>query len=192
MTADPFGRRVNGHMCAPLERTEKIAAHAEGVIHHHADALTAGHLCNRLIIRDIECRISEIFQIYGLGLFIDECLQVLHLVAFCKPYLNAHVTKGDGKHRECTSVEERLRHDVVSRAADIGDREEYCRLSRSCSHCCHAAFECRHPFLKHLIGGVGDTGVYIARTLEFEKFGAIFHAVEGICRALIYRHCRTL
>ena len=112
-------------MRTPLERTEEVTSHAEGVVHHHADALFLCQLCNRLIIRNVECRVAEVFQIYGLRPAVDQLLDVLGLVALCETDFDSHVAKGDGKHSERASIEEWLCNDVVTRTADIGDREEH-------------------------------------------------------------------
>ena len=120
---------MDGNIASPLERTEKISAHAEGVVHHHADSLLLCHLHDRLIVRNIECRISDVFKEDGLGAAVYESLKVRYMVALCKTNLDAHVAEGDGEHGECASIEEWLCHDVVSRAADVGYRKEYSRLA---------------------------------------------------------------
>ena len=120
MSAYPFGRRVYGHMCSPLERTEEITSHAEGVVDHHAYALALSQFGYRLIVRNVECRIAEILQIYCLGPCINERLYVFDLVALGETYLDSHVAQGNGKHRECASVEEWLCHDIASQALWMG------------------------------------------------------------------------
>ena len=129
MSSDPLGCRVDGYMCSPFAWTEEVSSHAEGVVYHHADALALCKLCDRLIIRNIECRIAEVLKVDGLGAAVDERLDVLYLVALGEAHLDAHIAESDGEHCECASVEVRLCHDVVTRAADVGDRKEYCRLS---------------------------------------------------------------
>ena len=113
----------------PLERAEKIATHTESVVHHHAYTLLLSKLCYRFIVRNIECRVAKILEIYGLCAAVDERLEVLNLVTLCKAHLDAHVAEGDCKHGECSAIEERLSHDVVAGAADVGNREEYSRLA---------------------------------------------------------------
>ena len=189
MSAYPFGRRVDRHVCTPLERTEKVAAHTEGVVHHHAYAFAASHFHNRLIIRNIEGRIADVFKEYSLGAAVYEGLKVRGAVALCKAHLYAHIAECDGEHCEGASIEERLCHDVVAGAADVGDGEEHCRLAGSCRHSRNSAFERCHPLLEHLVGGVGDSCIYIARALQLEELRAVLHTVEGICSTLIYRNC---
>ena len=191
MAADPLRRRMYGNVCTPLERTEKISSHSEGVVDHHAYALALGHLHNRLIIRDIECRISEVFEVYSLGAAVHERLEVFDAVALGEAHFYAHVTKGDGEHGECASVEERLCHDVVAGAADVCDRKEHRRLARCCRNSRYTAFEGRHSLFEDFVGGVGDSCVYVARALELEEFGAVLHVVKCICSALVYRNCRS-
>ena len=125
MTADPLCRRVDGYVASPLERTEKITSHTEGVVHHHAYSLAACHLYNRLIIRNIEGWVSDVLEEDGLGAAVYESLEVGYMVALCEAYLDAHVTKSDREHGECTAIKIWLCHDVVSRTADVCHGEEY-------------------------------------------------------------------
>ncbi len=128
MAANPFCRGVHGDIGSPLYRAEKITSAGEGVVHDYADALPSSHLYNRLIIRHIESRISEVFEEDDLGPFVNEFLHILGLVGSGDADIDTEVAKGDGKHSERAAVEERLSHNIVSRAADIGDAEENCRL----------------------------------------------------------------
>ena len=120
---------MHGYIASPFKRTEKISAHSEGVVNHYAYSLSAGHLYDRFIVRDIECRVADVFKIYGFGAAVDKGFKIGDMVALCEAYFYAHISEGDCKHRECASIEERLGDDIVSRTADICDREEYCRLS---------------------------------------------------------------
>ena len=192
MTADPLRGRMDGYVCTPFERAEEVASHAECVVHHHAYALSTGHLDYRFIVRDVERRIAEVLQIDRLCTAVHKCLQIFYEVAFCKTHLDAHVTQGDGEHCECATIEEWLCNDVVARTADVGDGEEHGRLARCSRDCSDASLKGRHSLLEYLIRGVGDACIYVARALELEKLSTIFHAVKSICSALVDRHSRTL
>ena len=182
---------MDGNIRTPLERAEEVASHAEGVVDHHAYALALGHLHNRLIIRDIEGWVAEVLKIDRLGAAVHERFEVFDAVALGEAYFDSHVTKGDGEHGECASVEERLCHDVVAGAADVCDRKEHRRLARCCRNSRYTAFEGRHSLFEDFVGGVGDSCVYVARALELEEFGAVLHVVKCICSALVYRNCRS-
>ena len=121
MTADPLCCRVYGHMCTPLERTEEVTSHTECVVHHDTDAFALSELCDRLVIRNVECRVSKVLEIDCLGSAVDQRLEVFNLVALCKTDLDAHVAESDCEHCECTSIKERLSDDVVTRATDVCD-----------------------------------------------------------------------
>ena len=125
VAADPLCRRMDGNITSPLERTEKVSTHAECVVHHHADASATGHLHDRLIIRNVERRVSDVLEEESLCAAVHKSLKVSSAVALGHAYLDAHVTESDREHCECTSIEERLCHDVVARAADVGDRKEH-------------------------------------------------------------------
>ena len=181
MTADPFCSRVDRNISTPLEWSEKVASHAEGIVHHHADTLATSHLDDRLIIRNIECRITKILKEDSLCTAVCKSLEVCNIVTLGKTHLNAHVTKSDCKHRECTSIKEWLSHDIVSRTADIGDRKEYCRLAGSSGHCCDTSLKRSHSLFEYLVGSVCNTSINVSRALQLKKLCAVLHVIKCIC-----------
>ncbi len=175
------------HIRTPFKRPEQIATHSEGIVHHDADSLFSGHLNDRLIIRNIECRIAEVLQENGLRPAVRQCFNVACLVTFRKAHLDSHVAQSDCEHSECASVEKRLCDNVVSGTAYVRYGEEHGRLSGSGSHSCRSAFKGRHSFFEHLICGIGDAGIYVAGALQFKQFSSILHVIESVCGALVNR-----
>ena len=189
MATDPFCRRMDRDICSPFEWPEKITSHTEGVVDHDAYSFAAGHFHDRLIIRNIECRIAEIFKEYCLCTAVCQCFKVFHAVACCKTHFYSHVAKSDCEHSEGTSVEVRLGNDVVPGTADVCDRQKYSRLTGCCRNCRHTSFESSHSLFEYLGSRVGNTCIYVSGTFQFEKFGTVLHVVKSICGALIYRYC---
>ena len=82
--------------------------------------------------------------------------------------------------------------DVVARAAYVGDGKEYCRLTGCRRYSSHTSFQGGHALLKHLVGGVCYSGIYVPRALELEKLSAVLHVVECIGCTLIYGNGSSL
>ncbi len=67
-----------------------------------------------------------------------------------------------------------------------------CRAAGRYGQPCHAAFEGGHPLFQHIIGGVHDSGVNVARHVQVEQVGAVLGVIEFEGNILIDRHCDSL
>ena len=67
--------------------------------------------------------------------------------------------------------------------AGLGEVEErICHRRGAAGHgqCGHATLECGHALLEHLLRGVGEASVYVARLLEVKAVGGVLRVVENV------------
>jgi hypothetical protein len=81
-----------------------------------------------------------------------------------------------------------LLDDVVAGLGNGQHRISDRRLARSQRQRRDAAFQRGHALFQHVLRGVHDARVDVARHLQVEQVGAVLRAVEGVGHRLVQRH----
>ena len=89
VAADPLGRAVQHDVGAVVERAAEVAAGAEGVVDDDGHALGVRDADDGLEVRHVVARVADALDVHGLGLGVDQPLEVGRVVAAHEAGLDA-------------------------------------------------------------------------------------------------------
>lgn len=176
--ADPLGGRVDYNVGAVLDRADKVAASAKGVVnletvsdctpsslslstYDNRDALLVRHLDDGLKVRDVVARVADALNVNGLGLVVDGGGNVVGAVAVDELGRNAVPRE---QHLELVvgaAIQVGRRHDVVARVRERRDGDELRGLAGRCGHSRDAALKRGDSLLEDVDGGAVNRVVSI-------------------------------
>ena len=181
VTADPFGGRVHDDVGAVFDRPKKVAARAKGVVdldfvsaewdegggpsgtramkaHHEGNTSVVSHLGDGGQVRDVISGVPNALDVDGLGPVVDRLGEPFGVVPLDELGGDAQPRHKDLELVIGAPVQIRGRDDVIADVGQGGDGHELCRLAGRGGHGGDAAFQRRHPFLKHIDGGLKCVG----------------------------------
>ena len=187
VAAEKFRQRVDGDVGAVVERLQQDRR-GNGVVDDQRHAMTMRDVGQRFDVADVAGGIADGFGEHGFGVFVDQLLDRVRLVAVGK-------TGGDALARQHVreqgvrgAVELRDGDDVAAGVGEVDEREMQRRLSGRDRERADAAFEFGDALFKHRRGRIRDPAVAIAFGLEIEQGGAVIGAVEGVGDGLVDRN----
>ena len=75
MPANPLGSGVHDDVSTVINRSNQETAHAEGVVDQERYTVLVRHIRDLLKRRDVELRVSDTLDVYGLGLLVDRSVE---------------------------------------------------------------------------------------------------------------------
>ena len=113
MTSEELGQRVHDDVGAVIDRLEKDGS-GHRIVDHQRDAVAVGYFGQRLDVADIAGRISDRLAINSLGIFVDQPVDGIGLVALREAAGGALARQYVRQHRMRRPVELRNRYDVAA------------------------------------------------------------------------------
>ena len=180
VTINPLRSRINHNVCAPIEWVAQKASRTKGVIHHKWHILTLRHLCQCLQIGHVAGRVAHTLGVDALGILINQCLEVLCLLALGDAAVDTQLTQRDAELIIGTTIEKRRCHDVVTCLRQSCDGQKDSRHTRRHRQSTHSIVESRDTLLIGCGCGVVQTGVDVTALAQLEEFGCIVAALEMV------------
>ena len=191
VAAHVFGQRVHDDVGAVLERpAEDRRGH--GVVDDQRHAMAVGSIGQGLEVDNIAGRVADRFAEHRLGAAVDQRFQAGDIVMGGEAHFDARARQGVGEQVVGAAVELGHRDDVVAHFGNglhrIGDGRHAAGHGQGTD----AAFQRRNALFQHVVGGVHDPRVDVARHLEVKQVGAVLGVVEGERGGLVNRHGHRL
>ena len=146
---------------------------AEGVVHHQGDAVAVGDGGNGVQIREVAVGVAQSLQVDRLGVGADGPLHLRQVVGVHKGGGDPEGGQGVGQQVIGAAVDGLLGHDVVPRLGQgldgIGDGGGAGGHRQGGA----SPLQGGHPPLQHLLGGVGEAAVDVARLLQGKAGGGV-------------------
>ena len=161
---------------------------AEGVVDHQGQAVAVGDLRRRVDIRNIAVGVPQGLQIDGPGVLPDGSLQLRKVMGIHKGGLHPVLGQGMAQQVEAAAVDGLLGHDMAAVCRQGLNRIGNGRGAGGYRQGGAAALQGRHPLLQHLLGGVGQPAVDIARVRQAEAVRRVLTVAENIGSGLVNRH----
>ena len=150
-----------------------------GVVDDQWHAMAVRRISQSLQVDDVASRVADRLAKYRLGAAVDQRFKRGDVVMGGKAHFNSGAWQGVGKQVVAAAVELGHRDDVVAHFGQgldrIGDRGHAAGHGQRAD----AAFQRSDALFQHIVGGVHDPRINIARHLEVEQVGAMLGAVEG-------------
>src|SRR6478609_10718582 len=124
--------------------------------------MTMRDFCQRLDIADVAGRVADGFREYRLGVFVDQPLDRVRLVAVRKAGSDALARQDVRKQRVCRAVELRNGDNIASVICKIDKSIMQRRLSGRNRERADAALEVGHALFEYRRGWIGNPTVAIA------------------------------
>ncbi len=150
--------------------------------------MTVRDLCQRFDVADIAGGIADGFGKHRLGVFVDQFLDRISLVAVGETGRDALARQHVAEQRVRRAIKLRHGNDVAAGVGEVDKRKMQRRLAGRDRERSDAAFELGDALFKHRRGRIGDPGVAKAFRFEIEQSGTVIGAVEGIGHGLVDRN----
>ena len=168
VAAEKFRQRMNRDIGAVIEGFQQDRG-GDGVVDHQRHAMTMRDLRQRLDVADIAGGIADGLGKNRLGIFVDQLLDGVGLVAFGEAGGDALTRQDVGEQGVRRAVKLRHRDDVAAGVGEVDESEMQRRLTGGDRERADAAFEFGDAFFEHRRGRVRDPAVAIAFRLEIEQ-----------------------
>ncbi len=157
------------------------------IVDDQGHAIAVRDLRERRDVADIAGGIADGLGEHGLGVFVDQPLDRIGLVAVGEAPLDALARQHVAEQGVGRAVELRHGNDVAAVIGDIDESEMQRGLAGRDRKRADAAFELADAILEHSGRGVGDAAIAETFALEIEQSGAMIGAVEGVGDGLVDR-----
>lgn len=122
--------------------------------YHDGDSLLVGNLGDSLEVRNVVTRVSNGLDINSLGLVVDGCGDILHLVALDELGLDAQTRQEDLELVVGAAVQVTGGNDVVAGVSQSCKGHELRRLARGGGHSGDTTLEGCNSLLEDIDGGL--------------------------------------
>ncbi len=187
MAAQVLGERVDDDVRSVLDGPQQVGA-GHGVVHDQRHAVVMGHPCQRGDVGHVAQRVADGFDEHGLGAAVDVPREAGRVARVREAGDDALARQRVREQVVGAAIERAGRDDVVAGLGDRLDRVGDGRHARGQRQRGDAAFERRDALFEHVVGGIHDAGVDVARHLQVEQVRAVPGAVEGVGRRLVDGH----
>ena len=187
MAAEKFRQRMNGDIGAVIERLQQDRGRNR-VVDDERYAVAMGDLRQRLDIANIAGRIADGLRENRFGVFVDQLLDGIRLVAVGKARRDALTRQDVSEQRVRRSVELRHGDDVSAGVGQIDQSEMQRRLSGRDRERADAAFELGDALFENSGGRICNPAIAVAFRFEVEQSRAMIGAIEGIGDGLVDRN----
>ena len=186
VTADELRRGMHNDVRAVLNRANQVGR-AERVVNHQRKAVPVSNFRNCVDVGNIAVRVAEGFQINRAGVALNGVLDLGEVVRI-------HERRGDAKMRQgmlqqvvAAAVNRLLRDDVTAILRQrlnrvVNRRRTGCQRKRR-----NTAFQRRNALFQHILRGVGQSAIDIARICQTETCGGMGGVLKDVGRGLINR-----
>ena len=172
----------------PLAFQSNVPRRSERVVDDQGDAVRMGNACQRVDVGEVGCGIAQRLDEDGLRVVLNGRLDLAKIVRVDERGVDAVERQRVLEQVEASAVDGLLGHDVLT---GLRERLNSVRDSRSACRNCqrgHTALEGRNALLEHVLRGIRQTSVDIARVGETEARGSMFGIVEHVRGGLVNRH----
>ncbi len=187
VAAQVLGERVDDDVRAVLDGAQQVGA-GHGVVHDQRHAVVVRHTRQRGDVGHVAQRVADGFDENGLGAAIDVPREAGRVARVREAGGNALARQRVREQVVGAAIERAGRYDVVAGLGDGLDRVGDGRHARGQGQRGDAAFERRDALFEHVVGGIHDAGVDVARHLQVEQVRSVLGAVEGVGRCLVDGH----
>ena len=181
-----LGGGVDHHVGPVLDGADEVGG-AEGVVHHQGDAVAVGDGGDGVQIGEVAVGVAQGLQVDRLGVGADGPLHLRQVVGVHKGGGDPEGGQGVGQQVIGAAVDGLLGHDVVPRLGQgldgIGDGGGAGGHRQGGA----SPLQGGHPPLQHLLGGVGEAAVDVARLLQGKAGGSVGGVREDVGGGLIDR-----
>ena len=168
-----LGGGVGDNVRAPLKGTA-VDGGGEGVIHDQRHAVGVGSLGKTLDVQHCQGRIGDGLAEHSPGVGTEGGFQLLiRAVGVDKGGVDAHALHGDTQQIEAAAVDGGAGHDMIAAGSDIKQSKKGGSLAGAGEHGGSAALQSRDLGGDHVTGGVLQTGVEIALSLQIKELAHI-------------------
>ena len=182
--AEELGGGVHHYVRAVLDRPDQVRS-SEGVVYHQRYACRVGYLRKGVYIGDVTVGVAEGLYEDRSGIGLYRGLYFVQVMDVNEGGLNAELRKGVGKKVVAAAVYGLLRHYVVSLLRQslygVGDGRSARRKRQSRN----AALKGRYSLLQHVLRGVGEPAVDVARIRKPEPVRGVLAVMKNIRCSLI-------
>ncbi|MNL18749.1 hypothetical protein D3C87_1399070 [compost metagenome] len=191
MATDIFGEAVHHYVGAVFYG---FAQHRGGdsVVDDERHAAGVGHPGEGRQIDDVARRVADALAVDRLGLVVDEGGDGFGAVILGKTHLDSETRQHVGEQGVGAAVELGGGDNVVAgggqRLNGVGDGGRPRRDHQTG----YAPLEGGHPLFQHVVGGVHDAGVDVARHRQVEQIRPVLGAVELVGHRLVDGHGHRL
>ena len=187
MPSDELRCRMDYNICPMLYGTNQVRS-TEGVIYNQRNPVTVCYFSNGINVNDVAIRISQRFNEYCLGILLNRFLEIVQIA-------RVHKSSGNPVDRQCvgqqiirSTVDGLSCHDMVACTGDIlKGISDGCR-TRGYGQSGNTAFQSRHTFLEHILGGIRQPPVNIPRVLQAKAGCRMGRITKYIRSCLIDRY----
>ena len=187
VSADEFGCRMNHNVRPVFDRTDQEGG-SEGVVNDKGKSMAVSNLRDRVDIRDITVGIAECLQIDSPCVFLDGTLDFLQIVGIHEGCRDAELGQCVGEQVITAAVYGLLGDNMPSVRRERLDRICDRRGSGSQGQRGASSLEGSQSLLQHILGGIGQPSVNIARVREAETVGRVLAVVKDVGSRLVDRY----
>ena len=191
MAADIFGQAVHHDVGAVLDGFAQDRS-GDRVVDDERHAAGVGGLGQGGDVDDVARRVADALAIDRLGFVIDEGGDGLGAVILGEAHLDPEARQHVGEQGVGAAIELGGGDDVVTgggqRLDGVGDGGG----TRRDHQAGDAPFQRGHPLLQHIVGGVHDAGVDVARHRQIEQVRPVLGALELVGHRLVDGHGHRL
>ena len=179
VAADELGCGVDHDVRAMLDGPDQVGG-AEGVVHHHGQAVLVGDGGDGVNVGDVAVGVAQGLQIDGLGVGPDGVFHLRQVVGIHKGGAHAKLGQSVGQKVVGAAVDGLLGDDVVPLLGQSLDGIGDSGGAGGHGQGGHAALQGRNALFKDILGGVGQAAVNIARVPQSEAVGGVLGVMEHI------------
>jgi len=183
----PLGERVDDDVRTECNRALQ-GRRAEGGIDHKRKPRLVSNGRHRLEVGHVQRRVAHGLAEEDLGFRRDGLCEVFRVAGIDEPDRDAELGEDVVELGVGASVEVVGGDDLVARAADVDDRVEDGAGARGESQCGGTPLDCRDALLEHVVGGVHQARVDVAKLPEAEEIGRVVGVAEDIRCGPVNRH----
>ena len=187
MAAEVLGQRMHDDVGTVLNGAEQVRRR-HGIVDDQRYTMPVRDRGDGRDVGDVALGIAEGLDEHRLGLRVDQRLEGLRPAIVGEARLDAVLRQRVREQVVGAAIQCAGRDDVVAGLGDRQDRVGHGGLAGRQRQGGNAAFEGRDALFQHVLGGIHDAAVDIARHLEVEQVRAVLRAVEGEGHGLVDRH----
>ena len=187
VAADIFGQAVYDYVGAVFDGLAEYRG-SDRVVDDERHATGVGCLGQRGQIDDVARRVADALAVDRLGLVVDKGGDGFGAVILGEAHLDPETRQHVGEQGVGAAIELGCGDNVVTgggqRLNGVGDGGGTCRDHQRGN----PSFQRGHPLLQHIVGGVHDAGVDVARHRQIEQIRPVLGALELVGHRLVDGH----
>ena len=183
VAAQELGGGVQHDVRAVLDGSDQVRG-TKGVVDGQGDAVFVSDGRDGVDIRNVGIGVAQGLEVDGLGVGLDGGLHLRRIVGVHKGSLDAVEGQRVGKQVVTAAINGLLRDNVIARLRQGLDGIGHGCGAGGQGQRAHAAFQRGDAFFQHILGGVGQAAVDVARILQAETGrrmgGVVKHEGRGL------------